>query len=317
MTAKMPSTYMCLFFLVLLGVSNADNINSSFSLSDETPSTTAITSEAINRTDSFSLNASTPRNNAEVETAETQTAAAPTATTRAATRAATTAAPASQTTSKVTTRPSFMSTTTAALKTTKSIAPVSRRASTTKSTEYKKNNSHYGYVILVVIIIVIFIVILSFFICNKKKQYSLNSQNAPQEDTGIPLNAMDQEAFESVSPKEPKTIVTNETEAAPERPKSEAGGEKPEEDKRNPANSTGKDSTSSQAHLISTDMPEERLLNVKQMDTDVSNQTSVESLKDQMVENSKSNTGNAIATEVPTVREQTDSFSEVQLNEPV
>ncbi|KAL4640428.1 hypothetical protein GN956_G12757 [Arapaima gigas] len=188
---------------------------------------------------------------------------------------------------------------------------------TESSKERKSANGTAGFVVLGVIVCVILTVVLCFCVFNKKKRYSFHAQNEHQEDAGMPLSAQDAEAVESGSPKELKTFDTSDTQVAPKSPKLESGEVNAEEDKGTPKNSIGENSTSSQAHLTSADKPTEQLLNVKQADTDVSNQTSVESLKDHVDENSKSNTENAITAAEPSLSGQTDNFSEVHLDKPL
>ncbi|XP_048855763.1 uncharacterized protein LOC125723324 isoform X3 [Brienomyrus brachyistius] len=159
---------------------------------------------------------------------------------------------------------------------------VTTRQTVTNSTE---GNTRFpikniAYIIIIIIIIVAVLTIPSFCILKKKKGYNVDNH----EDAGVPLSAMDQDASECSSPK------------------GEAG------------NSVKQGSTSAPAPM---DQSEEKLDDIKLGDTDVSNQTSVESLKDLPNENGSSGPG----ADVPKAAEATSapalSFSEVKLDEPV
>ncbi|XP_048855762.1 uncharacterized protein LOC125723324 isoform X2 [Brienomyrus brachyistius] len=192
---------------------------------------------------------------------------------------------------------------------------VTTRQTVTNSTE---GNTRFpikniAYIIIIIIIIVAVLTIPSFCILKKKKGYNVDNH----EDAGVPLSAMDQDASECSSPKEItpelKMFTASETSAEAKGPLSDAVHVAVEDGKGEAGNSVKQGSTSAPAPM---DQSEEKLDDIKLGDTDVSNQTSVESLKDLPNENGSSGPGadvpKAEATSAPAL-----SFSEVKLDEPV
>ncbi|XP_023655267.2 uncharacterized protein [Paramormyrops kingsleyae] len=186
------------------------------------------------------------------------------------------------------------------------------QSTTTPSSEVHSKN--LAYVIIIIVIIVAVLTIPCFCVFKKKKGYNVDNH----EDAGVPLSAMDQDAFESSSPKEItpelKIFTANETSAEPKASMSDAVHVAVGDGKGEAGNSVKQGSTSAQAPVGQS---EEKLDDIKPGDTDVSNQTSVESLKDLPNENGDDRPG-ADAPKVEAAHgAPAESFSEVKLDEPV